>query len=133
MILLAPIAERHLVDVQAYAAHPEIGRMSLVPSPYPANGALEWFQSVEARRLEGRCEVFGVSEGGRFCGVISLNATKADWSVAHIDYWIAVPFQGMGVGTAAVGLAVAEASVSKGVRRLLSTCLLANKPQPASS
>lgn len=126
-MLLSPIAERHLVDVQTYATHPDIGRMSLVPSPYPANGAWEWFESVKARRSMGNCEVFAVTEGEWFCGVISLSANKADWSTAHIDYWIAVPFQGRGVGTAAVGLAVTEASLGRGVRQLFSTCLLENK------
>jgi [ribosomal protein S5]-alanine N-acetyltransferase len=126
MINLAPITECHLPDVQIYAADPGISRMSKVPSPYPPDGAAEWFRGVAARRMAKTGEVFCVTHDEQFCGVISLNAAKADWSVAHVDYWIAVPFHGMGLGTTAVELTINHASSEIGVRQLLSTCLAAN-------
>lgn len=128
MISLSPIAESHLAYVQIYAADPGIGRMSMVPSPYPPDGAIEWFRGVVSRRAAGTGEVFCIAEGEQFRGVISLNAAMADWSVAHIDYWIAVPFHGKGMGTMAVSLAIDHASSALGVRQLLSTCLSVNIP-----
>lgn len=125
-VAIKPIAEDHLADVQAHAAHPEIARWSTVPSPYPADGAVRWYDVVSARRALGECQVFCITAHGRFAGVISLNAANGDWATASVDYWVAVPFQGRGVATAAVGLAIARAKADGRVRQLVTYCIAAN-------
>lgn len=68
MINLVPIAEGHLPEVQTYAADPGISRMSMVPSPYPSDGAADWFRGVEARRSAETGEVFCVTQAHSSAG-----------------------------------------------------------------
>jgi|GEM_PF-1099991 len=126
MITLIEIHEGHVPSVQQHASHPDIGRMSMVPSPYPADGAAAWFHDVQRRRTEGTCSVFAVMLDEAFCGVVSVNDIRPDRRFANIDYWIAVPFQGRGLATEAVGLALAHASSVLKMQAFLSVCLATN-------
>lgn len=126
MLQLVPIAERHLADVQAYASDPSIGAMSTVPSPYPADGAIRWYDQVADRVAQGRAVVFAMTEEGAFGGVISINGIDGGTARAHVDYWVAVPHQGRGIASQAVALAMDYAGTALNLKALLSNCLTAN-------
>ena len=126
MIAITPIAEAHLIHVQAHASHPDIGATSNVPSPFPEDGASRWFQVISARVAAGQSEVFAVNFNEVFCGVIALNAINREIGSAQLDYWIAVPFQRKGIATRAAALAIAQARASFNARELLSNCLAMN-------
>ena len=126
MLSLAPIAEAHLAHVQAYAAHPDIGATSNVPSPFPENGASHWFGVVSARVAAGQSQVFAITLEHAFCGVVSLNGIDREIGSAQLDYWVAVPFQRKGIATRAAALAISHARSHVGVQELFSSCLASN-------
>ncbi|AND68877.1 hypothetical protein ATSB10_14230 [Dyella thiooxydans] len=126
MLQLTPIAEAHLPDVQRYASDPAIGASSYVPSPYPDHGAIAWYATVARRIDEGHATVFAITEDDAFRGVLSLNDIDATVGRAHLDYWVATPYQHRGVATAATALAVQFASAHLRLKALLSTCLASN-------
>jgi len=126
MIAITPITEAHLIHVQAHASHPNIGATSNVPSPFPDDGAAQWFKVISARVAAGQAQVFAATFDQAFCGVIALNAINREIGSAQLDYWIAVPFQRKGIATRAAALAVAQARASFNARELLSSCLTTN-------
>ena len=126
LIAITPIAEAHLIHVQRHASHPDIGATSNVPSPFPEDGASQWFQTVSARVAAGQSQVFAASFDRAFCGVIALNAINRELGSAQLDYWIAVPFQRRGIATQAAALAISQARTSFNARVLLSSCLTMN-------
>ena len=126
MLLLSPMAEDHLPAVQKYAADPSIGATSTVPDPYPPDGATTWYRFVLNRRIEGAAAVFAITESHEFRGVISINDINSGAGRAHLDYWIAVPYQRRGIATKAAALAMAYARTELKLRALLSSCLATN-------
>lgn len=124
---LDPISRKWLVDVQRFASDPAIGASSNVPSPYPEDGAESWYSGVAERVSAGLGGVFAIEEDDGFRGVIALHATDKQRSVAHIDYWIAVPFQRKGIATRAISLCIALAKTQFGFSTLRSGCLARNE------
>lgn len=97
--------------------------MSTVPSPYPRDGATTWYGLVLDRVSKGRAVVFAITEEGEFRGVIGVNDIDREISRAHLDYWVAAPYQGRGIATEAVALAMDHARGELQLQWLLSTCL----------
>jgi len=126
MPLLSPIAESHLADVQKYASDPRISAMSYVPDPYPADGAIRWYEHVVDRMGQGKAMVFAVTEDQVFRGIMSINDINRELGRASLDYWVAAPFQGQGIATSAVGIVKEYARVELKLKALLSHCLVAN-------
>ena len=126
MILLTPITEAHLPEVQRFAADPAIGASSYVPSPYPADGAATWHAALTNRVAAGSAAVFAITEDDAFRGVAGLNDIDRAVGRAHLDYWVAVPYQRRGVASATIALAQQFASDRLGLKALLSTCLASN-------
>lgn len=126
MLLLTPIAEHHLPDVQTYASDPAIGAMSTVPTPYPKDGAVTWYGHVVERVATGRTAVFAMTETRALRGVISINDIHSEAGWAHLDYWVAVPHQGQGVASRAASLAMDYARTELKLKVMLSSCLTAN-------
>lgn len=100
--------------------------MSMVPSPYPHDGARAWYGVVIARMIEGRAAIFAITEEGEFRGVISINDIDREAGRAHLDYWVAVPWQGRGIAHRAAALAMDHARTALKLRALLSSCLTIN-------
>lgn len=130
-IELATMASGFLGNVQEFASDPAISAMSNVPHPYPADGALRWYERVSALMAAGRSDVNAILVGGAFAGVISLNAIDRDAGTAAVDYWVAVPRQGQGVAKQAVQLCVRKAEAAHAIRTLHSSCLLENRASAA--
>jgi [ribosomal protein S5]-alanine N-acetyltransferase len=127
MISITEISEVHLPHVQLYASDPKIGATSNLPSPYPQDGALQWFSAVSERIAAGQSQVFAVVFNDSFCGVISLNAINEVTKSAELDYWIAIPFQRRGIATEAASLAVGYGAKTLQSRQIFSTCLSSNE------
>lgn len=126
MPLLIPITENHLADVQKYASDPRISAMSHVPAPYPADGAIRWYEHVLERIAQGKAMVFSIAEDRAFRGVLSINDINRELGRASLDYWVAAPFHGQGIATLAVGIAKEYAKAELKLKALLSHCLSAN-------
>ncbi|NGY03170.1 GNAT family N-acetyltransferase [Solimonas terrae] len=126
MVTIEPIGEQHLAFVQLHASHPSIGAASMVPYPYPADGAARWYDGVRARQADGLARVFAIQRHGQFSGVMSINGIAAESWSAELDYWVAFAFQGRGVATQAAALAMSFARESLGTRHLHSACLARN-------
>lgn len=126
MLLLTPITPEHLPDVQRHAAAPGIGATSYVPSPYPEDGAIAWHAVVASRIDEGRAQVFAITEDGDFRGVMSINDIDHSAGRAHLDYWVATPYQGRGIASRATALAMRLAGTELQLKAMLSTCLATN-------
>lgn len=125
MIELEPISERHLPLVQEYASSPSMGDASNIPTPYPENGAADWFERISPGVNKGLSKIFAITQAGAFRGVISLNGIDATEHRAELDYWVAEQFQNSGIATAAARLAVDRAH-ALGIETLYSGCLLRN-------
>ena len=124
MITIEPIAREHLSLVQKHASNPAIGATSTVPHPYPAQGAMRWYEHISLRIAAGHSKVFAIKCDGGFCGVMSLNNIKEN--TAELDYWVTYEFQGRGIATEAAGLAIRHARQSLNIVTLFSGCLLRN-------
>jgi len=120
---------RYVADIQRYASDPRVSATCHVPYPYPADGAQRWLERTQQSTRERRNAVFLVLSDGAFCGIMSVNAIDWEKQCAELDYWIAGDYQGIGVGTEAVRLAIRRAKKELGLKVLFSACLATN---PAS-
>lgn len=71
---------------------------------------------------------FAVLLDGEMVGLMGVNAIDMTQGTAYLDYWIAVPYWGQGLATAAGRLAAAWAFEVLGLRELRSSCLARNIP-----
>ena len=127
-ITIRPIELGDAAAVQKYAADEKLARTCNVPHPYPENGG-EWFvkRRVEDRQKRKRFP-FVVLADGEFVGVIGLNAPDFKAGSIECDYWIGVPHWGKGIGSKAVGLAVAFAFQELDMKTVFSGCWEGNPP-----
>ena len=125
MIHLREIQESDLSNVQKYASHPEISRMSYVPSPYPENGAQSWFEFIKPKIQAETAKVYVIERNGDFSGVITLNQFSKTEKSTNIDYWIRADFHGKGIATKAVGNVI-DIAIMQGLNLFKSGCLAKN-------
>jgi RimJ/RimL family protein N-acetyltransferase len=117
-------------DVQKYASDPEISKTSNVPHPYPKDGGRQFVERAVAGRQAGHLYAFSIWYDDAFAGVISLIDVNKEAGTAELGYWIARPFWGKGIATAAAREAIRYAFEELGLSTLHSACLARN---PASS
>lgn len=98
----------------------------MVPSPYPADGAAQWFSAVSPRISSGDACIFAVTEAGAFRGLVSINKINMAARSAELDYWIAHDWQSRGFGTRAVALAMTHGVDRLNLCIFNSTCLTKN-------
>lgn len=118
------IEESDLPFVQKYVSKKQVADTTNVPYPYPANGALQWFEFVEKEREQGKHYPFAILYSGEFAGSISLRKEKN--GTGAIDYWVAPPFWNKGVGTKAVKEAIDYAVKEIGLKTFETCCLTEN-------
>lgn len=121
---------RYGADIQRCASDVRVSSTCNVPHPYPADGAQRWLERTQQSKREKKNAVFLVLSDKTFCGIMSVNAIDWEKRCAELDYWIAGDFQGKGVGTEAVRLAIQHARGDLGLQVLFSACLVSN---PASA
>jgi len=112
--------------IQQYAADKLISATSNVPFPYPENGAQEFVEFAIQQRQAQESIVFAVLNEEQFSGLASLSRLDSYTQTCSIDYWIAVPFWGRGIGTEAVRQASAMANKEYGMKTIFSGGLKKN-------
>jgi len=125
-ITLTLPALRYVADIQRCASDPRVSATCNVPHPYPADGAQRWLERTLQSTGEKKNAVFLVLAERAFCGIMSVNAIDWEKGCAELDYWIAGDYQGIGVGTEAVRLAIQRARGELGLKVLFSGCLVSN-------
>ena len=126
MTNIRPISPCDLESVQQMASDPAIAATANLPSPYPHNGATEWYIEISKGISEGKQVVFTVTSGSECVGVMTLNAIDLDNGQCALDYWIGKPHWGQGHATKAAALAIDYARYVLGLHRINSCCLKAN-------
>ena len=125
MVILREIERKDIPNVQKYASHPDIGRMSYVPSPYPRDGAIKWYEMTVKSIEGGAAKVYVIELDGQFAGIITLNELSPTKNRVNVDYWVRADLQGKGIGATAVGLALKCAN-DLGIDNYYSGCLARN-------
>jgi RimJ/RimL family protein N-acetyltransferase len=98
-IRLEPIDLRHLDDVRALVADPEVLRYTRIPEPVPDGFAETWIASYDAGRKDGTRDGFAASAGdGEFVG-LGL-APNVDRKGGEIELGYIVPSRARGRGVA---------------------------------
>lgn len=103
-VTLEPVGSQHAADIQRLASAPEITANTVLPEPYPPDGAERWISYIKPRHASGREYAFAVIGGAEgvvgVCGLVP----SADSYEAEMGYWIGVPFWGRGYATEACRL-----------------------------
>ncbi len=112
--------------IEQYASDARIAATSHVPHPYPRGGGLKFAVGAIGAWKNGSDFAFVVTEDSAFVGVVSLMAVNRLRASAQAGYWIAVPYWGRGIATAALQLAVRFAFDELHLRELGAACLALN-------
>lgn len=123
----------HAAAVQRLVAHPEVAATSLVPHPYPADGAVRFItEEVLPGRADGTSYTFAIMAEGEpeLVGAIQLKHVDRERGEAELGYWIGRPYWGRGYASAAAALAVRFGFEGIGLRRIYAHVLAHN---PASA
>ena len=113
--------------IQALAEDPAIGATTLLPQPYPPDGAATFIARAIANRTAGSEYVFAVVAGGELVGVCGLHEAAPGASEREIGYWIGQPFWNRGYGRAAVAQLVDWAFENLPLERLFAVPLERNE------
>ena len=127
-VRIEPFAPRHAPAVQLLAADPRSAATSLLPDPYPPDGAAHYAADAEAARAEGTAYGFAVLAGDALVGACGLKEVHD--GQADLGYWIGVPYWGRGYATAAARLVAAFGFEALGLERITAHTLASN---PASA
>ena len=125
-VALRPLGPDDAPAIQRYAAHERLAATCHVPHPYPRDGAETYVRRRLADRAAGTHCPLVAALSGSLVGLVGLNAIDRRAGSAALDYWVAVPFWGRGIGTTAVRLAVTLAFTGLGLRVLTAVCLETN-------
>lgn len=127
-VRIEPFARRHAPAVQRLASDPRIAATTLLPEPYPEDGAERF--AVEAATLweSGTEYHFAVLVGDELVGACGFKEVHE--GQAELGYWIGVPYWGLGYATEAARLVAAFGFETLGLARLTAHTLARN---PASS
>ncbi|MDB1126019.1 GNAT family N-acetyltransferase [Vibrio algarum] len=125
MINIRTLSVGDLSDVQRYASNPELSKMSYIPSPYPENGAEEWYKFIRPKINANQVIVYVVEFLNEFAGIVTLNGFSKEERRTNIDYWIRADLQGKGIGTSAVEKVI-NLAVELGITHFNSGCLARN-------
>jgi len=130
VVTLRPPTEADAEGVREYCQDPEVGRWTVVPSPYSLADARAWIASAASGPAGGeRAEFLMVSAGdGRPLG--SCGLPRIDWPdlCAEIGYLVAAPARRRGIGTRAIRLLSRWALDELGLERIEILVHPANEP-----
>ncbi|HWB05443.1 MAG TPA: GNAT family N-acetyltransferase [Verrucomicrobiales bacterium] len=101
----------------------------LIPHPYTPAHADEWFAILKRRKeTEGRVCNWAVRDpDGRQIGGIGLHpSTAGQTHAAELGYWIAKPWWGRGIATAAISTVASHAFTELDIHRLTAAIFVGN-------
>ncbi len=129
-LTLIPTALEHAPAIQRLASHPDVAATTLIPHPYPEDGAVRFIEDVVLPdRAAGSEYAFVIVVDGEVVGHISIKNVDGERGEAEVGYWIGRPYWGRGYASEAVRQIVAFAFEERGLRRLYAHVLAHN---PAS-
>lgn len=100
-IRLERLGVRHLDDVAALVADPDVLHFTRVPEPAPPGFARDWIARYEAGERDGSCAGFAaVDESGAFLGLALAPQIDPEGRELELGYIVAPQARGRGVGTA---------------------------------
>ena len=125
-VRLEPYEAWHAPAFQSLAEDARVAATTLVPHPYPPDGARRHAERSARAWERGEAYAFAVVVGGAVVGSCGLKHVDRLEGQAEVGYWIGVPFWGRGYATAAVRLAVSFAFDGLGLGRIVAEVLEAN-------
>lgn len=129
-LTLAPTDREHAPAIQSLAAHPDVAATTLIPHPYPKDGAIRFVEdAVLPGRAAGTRYPFVMIVDGDVVGHISLIHVDRDRGAAEVGYWVGRPYWGRGYASAALRHLVDFAFEELGLDRIYAHILAHN---PAS-
>lgn len=127
---LVPTDRMHAPAIQRLAAHPDVAATTLIPHPYPPNGAIQFVEEVTLpRRAAGTQYSFVMVEDDEVVGHISLKHVDRERGEAEVGYWVGRPYWGRGYASEALRLVLDVAFGEVGLERVYAHVLTHN---PAS-
>jgi ribosomal-protein-alanine N-acetyltransferase len=121
---LEPFSKIHAPAVQRLAGHPEVLKTTLLPDPYPPDGAEVFADYAERAFVDGRERIFAVvSHADGVVGTCGLRHVEE--RTAEMGYWIGFPYWGRGYGRFAAQELVRRAP-SFGFARVIAFTLASN-------
>ncbi len=115
-LTIEPTDRQHAPAIQRLATHPDIAATTLMPHPYPDDGAIRFIEDrVLPGRETGTHYAFVMKNGDEVVGHISLKDVNRAQAKAEVGYWVGRPFWGHGYGTAALRLVLAFAFETLGL------------------
>lgn len=130
-VTLVPTSRVHIAAIQRLASHPEVAATTLIPHPYPDDGALRFVEDlVLPGRAAGTHYPFVIVADGEVVGHISVKNVDRERGDAEVGYWVGRPFWGHGYASEALRLVTAFAFGELGLRRVYAHVLASN---PASA
>jgi RimJ/RimL family protein N-acetyltransferase len=97
---LEPLGGRHLDDIAALVADPDVLRFTRVPEPPPPGFARRWVARYGAAGDGTRAGFAAVDADGAFLGLALAPEIDADARELELGYIVAAAARGRGVGTA---------------------------------
>jgi RimJ/RimL family protein N-acetyltransferase len=99
---LEPLSMKYVTEVQRHASDPEVAQYTLLPEPYPENGAAQFIGWTTDEANKHQEFPYAILVDEQFVGVIGI--TRIDWQTrcGEIGYWLGQPFWGKGYATEAV-------------------------------
>lgn len=122
---LEPYGPRHVDAVQLMAPDPENLRFTLMPDPYPEDGAQTFLDLLEQARAEGTEDAFAILVDGEVAGMCGLHDIDLSAGSAEVGYWVGAPFRRQGVASRALGQLV-ERCRARGLLHLRAHTIEAN-------
>jgi RimJ/RimL family protein N-acetyltransferase len=102
-VRLEPLSERHVGELEALVADPDVLHFTRVPEPAPAGFARRWVERYEQGREAGTHFGFAAVDGdGAFLGLALAPAFDAEGREVELGYIVAPAARGRGVATAMV-------------------------------
>ena len=131
MITLVPTGPEHVAAIQRLAGHPDIAATTLIPHPYPEDGAARLVREiVQPGRAAGTLYGFAIVADGEVVGHITLKHVDRARGDAELGYWIGRPYWGRGYASEAARLALDVAFGELGLEEVYAHVLAHN---PASA
>lgn len=112
--------------IQQYASDPAITTQTLMPDPYPENGAIQFLDYLLPAMKAQREFAFAIFDQEAFIGMAGIHTINWAAKVGHIGYWLGRPFWGKGYATTALALMTAYGFEGLGLAQLKAYILSEN-------